>query len=56
MADFKDFLSKDENTWCPGCGDFGILNSLKKALATLGKEPKDILLVSGIGQADLDGK
>ncbi|MEW6100743.1 MAG: 2-oxoacid:ferredoxin oxidoreductase subunit beta, partial [Candidatus Omnitrophota bacterium] len=51
MAEFKDFLSKDEITWCPGCGDFGILNSLKKALVKLGREPKDILLVSGIGQA-----
>jgi len=47
----NDFKSNDEITWCPGCGDFGILNSLKKALVTLGKEPKDILLVSGIGQA-----
>jgi len=49
--DINNFKSNDEITWCPGCGDFGILNSLKKALVTLGKEPKDILLVSGIGQA-----
>ena len=46
-----DFKSKDPVTWCPGCGDFGILNAVKKALVTLGKSPKDILLVSGIGQA-----
>jgi 2-oxoglutarate ferredoxin oxidoreductase subunit beta len=51
MTDFKGFFSSDAVTWCPGCGDFGILNSLKKALVSLGKEPKDILLVSGIGQA-----
>jgi len=50
-VDINDFKSNDEITWCPGCGDFGILNALKKALVTLGKEPKDILLVSGIGQA-----
>ncbi|MCX5697443.1 MAG: 2-oxoacid:ferredoxin oxidoreductase subunit beta [Candidatus Omnitrophica bacterium] len=49
--DSNDFKSNDEITWCPGCGDFGILNSLKKALAALGRPPKDILLVSGIGQA-----
>ncbi|MFA5062608.1 MAG: 2-oxoacid:ferredoxin oxidoreductase subunit beta [Candidatus Omnitrophota bacterium] len=47
----NDFKSNDEIAWCPGCGDFGILNSVKKVLVNLGKEPKDVLLVSGIGQA-----
>ncbi len=47
----NDFKSNDEMAWCPGCGDFGILNAVKKALVTLDKPPKDILLVSGIGQA-----
>ncbi len=47
----NDFKSDDEITWCPGCGDFGILNALKKTLVKLDKPPKDILLVSGIGQA-----
>ncbi len=51
MAEFKDFNSSDEIAWCPGCGDFGILNGLKKALVKSGRSPKDILLVSGIGQA-----
>ncbi len=51
MAEFKDSLSTDEVAWCPGCGNFGILNALKKTLVSLGKPPKDILLVSGIGQA-----
>jgi 2-oxoglutarate ferredoxin oxidoreductase subunit beta len=51
MPEMKDFLSNDEIAWCPGCGDFGILNGVKKALVKLGREPKDILLVSGIGQA-----
>lgn len=49
--DIKDFKSNDEIAWCPGCGNFGILNAVKKTLAKLGKPPKDILLVSGIGQA-----
>ena len=48
---FNDFKSNDEITWCPGCGDFGILTALKKALVALDRPPKDILLVSGIGQA-----
>lgn len=49
--EINDFKSDDPITWCPGCGDFGILNALKKALVNLGRQPKDILLVSGIGQA-----
>jgi 2-oxoglutarate ferredoxin oxidoreductase subunit beta len=35
--------------WCPGCGDFGVLNALKKVLADLDLDPKDIALVTGIG-------
>lgn len=37
--------------WCPGCGNFGILNVLKKALDELDVEPTNLVLVSGIGQA-----
>ncbi len=37
--------------WCPGCGDFRILESLKKALLELGLSPLDVVVVSGIGQA-----
>ncbi len=47
----NDLKSNDEIAWCPGCGDFGILNACKKALAAMNKQPKDILFVSGIGQA-----
>lgn len=35
--------------WCPGCGDFGVLASLQKALGKLGLQPKDVMVVSGIG-------
>ncbi len=51
MPEIKDFMSNDGIAWCPGCGDFGILNAVKKALVKLGKQPKEILLTSGIGQA-----
>lgn len=34
-------------TWCPGCGDYGIANALKKALATL--DLTETVLVTGIG-------
>lgn len=37
--------------WCPGCGDYKILDSLKKALFELGLSPLDVVMVSGIGQA-----
>jgi 2-oxoglutarate ferredoxin oxidoreductase subunit beta len=38
-------------TWCPGCGNFGILRALNRALVELEIEPHQVLLVSGIGQA-----
>jgi 2-oxoglutarate/2-oxoacid ferredoxin oxidoreductase subunit beta len=37
--------------WCPGCGNFGILKALNRALIEMGIEPHQVLLVSGIGQA-----
>jgi 2-oxoglutarate ferredoxin oxidoreductase subunit beta len=37
--------------WCPGCGNFPILRTLKLAFAELQIKPVDIVLVSGIGQA-----
>ncbi len=40
-----------ENAWCPGCGNFGILNAVKTALEATGREKHEIVLVSGIGQA-----
>ena len=37
--------------WCPGCGNFPILNIVKMALAELDRAPQDVVLCSGIGQA-----
>jgi 2-oxoglutarate ferredoxin oxidoreductase subunit beta len=45
----KDFKSAIDPDWCPGCGDFGVLNSLQRACAELGLHPHEILTVSGIG-------
>ncbi|WP_142856821.1 thiamine pyrophosphate-dependent enzyme [Salinigranum halophilum] len=36
-------------TWCPGCGDFGVLKALKGAAAELGLSPDEMLLCTGIG-------
>jgi 2-oxoglutarate ferredoxin oxidoreductase subunit beta len=37
--------------WCPGCGNFPILKTFRDAMAELGIEPHQYMLVSGIGQA-----
>lgn len=47
MAEFRTY----ETAWCPGCGNFGILQSLKTVLEELGKDPYEVLMVGGIGQA-----
>jgi 2-oxoglutarate ferredoxin oxidoreductase subunit beta len=46
-ADFK--VSDVYADWCPGCGDFGIMNGVQMALSELGLEPHQVVLVSGIG-------
>ncbi|MFW5930914.1 MAG: 2-oxoacid:ferredoxin oxidoreductase subunit beta [Desulfosalsimonas sp.] len=51
MVDIRDYQCDFENKWCPGCGNFGILNSMKDALAGMGLPPEKVLIVSGIGQA-----
>ncbi len=38
-----------EPDWCPGCGDFGVLRALEIAAGKLGIQPKDLMVVSGIG-------
>jgi 2-oxoglutarate ferredoxin oxidoreductase subunit beta len=51
MTDRDAYRSDDPIAWCPGCGNFGILNALKGALARLDLKPEQVLMVSGIGQA-----
>ncbi len=46
LTDFKTDIFAD---WCPGCGDFGIMTALQMALAEMGLEPYQVVLVSGIG-------
>jgi len=47
IEDYGDF----QTTWCPGCGNFSIVKSLKKALAEMDIAPHDLMVSSGIGQA-----
>jgi 2-oxoglutarate ferredoxin oxidoreductase subunit beta len=45
----KDFTSDQEVRWCPGCGDYIILNVVQGFLPTLGLRRENIVFVSGIG-------
>jgi 2-oxoglutarate ferredoxin oxidoreductase subunit beta len=45
----KDFKSELKPIWCPGCGDFGVLQSLYRALAAIGRPAHEIAFISGIG-------
>ncbi len=45
----KDFVSSSEVRWCPGCGDYAVLNSVQNVLPQLGIPKEKIVFVSGIG-------
>lgn len=45
----KEYKSEVTPVWCPGCGDYAVLNSTYKALSQLGLDPEQTVFVSGIG-------
>ena len=45
----KDFKGEVHPDWCPGCGHFGVLNILQRALAELGLQQNEVAVISGIG-------
>ncbi|MCP5021314.1 MAG: 2-oxoacid:ferredoxin oxidoreductase subunit beta [bacterium] len=45
----KDFQSDQDVRWCPGCGDYAILATVQKYLASIGADPSNTVVVSGIG-------
>jgi 2-oxoglutarate/2-oxoacid ferredoxin oxidoreductase subunit beta len=53
MSEFNytpnEYKSDLKPVWCPGCGDFGVLNSLYRAMAELRYDPEDTVVISGIG-------
>ncbi|WP_035239422.1 thiamine pyrophosphate-dependent enzyme [Desulfobacter vibrioformis] len=51
MSDKELYESAYKNQWCPGCGNFGILEAMKDAFGKLNIAPEKLLIVSGIGQA-----
>ncbi len=50
MVTLKDY-GDSPTAWCPGCGNFSILEAVKQALVASGRRPRDVIFVSGIGQA-----
>src|SRR3569832_1569138 len=47
----KDFKSDQEVRWCPGCGDYAILNAVQSFMPELGIPREKIVFISGIGCA-----
>ncbi|MFA7237425.1 MAG: 2-oxoacid:ferredoxin oxidoreductase subunit beta [Phycisphaeraceae bacterium] len=45
----KDFASDQDVRWCPGCGDYAILNAVRKACAKIGTAKHNTVFISGIG-------
>lgn len=45
----KDFVSSSEVRWCPGCGDYAVLNAVQNVLPRLGIPKEKYVFVSGIG-------
>jgi len=45
----KDFKSDSEVRWCPGCGDYAIMNAVQRAMAGLGIPHEKYAVISGIG-------
>jgi 2-oxoglutarate ferredoxin oxidoreductase subunit beta len=45
----KDFVTQNDVRWCPGCGDYAILNSLQRTLPELGVPRENFVIISGIG-------
>lgn len=45
----KDFVTPNDVRWCPGCGDYAILNAVQRTLPELGIPREKFVVVSGIG-------
>jgi 2-oxoglutarate ferredoxin oxidoreductase subunit beta len=45
----KDFATDQEVRWCPGCGDYAILNAMQQVLPEIGIARENVVIVSGIG-------
>ena len=49
MLELKNYRTQVHNDWCPGCGDFGIVNAIQMTLLEMQLEPHRVAIFSGIG-------
>ncbi|MEM2175410.1 MAG: thiamine pyrophosphate-dependent enzyme, partial [Candidatus Micrarchaeia archaeon] len=49
MTTFEELSTIEKPTWCPGCGNWGILNAIKNAIVELNLPKHEVVIVSGIG-------
>ncbi|MDH3765854.1 MAG: hypothetical protein OER82_08590 [Nitrosopumilus sp.] len=49
MLRLSDYKTEVHNDWCPGCGDFGIINAIQMALSELQIQRDKAVVFSGIG-------
>ena len=49
MATISELTTKATPTWCPGCGDFTILSTIKNCISELNLKQEDTAIFSGIG-------
>lgn len=45
----KDFVTENDVRWCPGCGDYAILNAIQRTFPELGIPQENFVVISGIG-------
>jgi len=49
VSNLSDYTTEVHNDWCPGCGDFGIVNAIQMALADMNMPRHKAAIFSGIG-------
>lgn len=49
MVELAQLKTVGQPNWCPGCGNFPIWHSLKRAIVELNLEPHNVAIFSGIG-------
>lgn len=47
LKDYREHAQ--DNTWCPGCGDFAVVAGMQRAMVNLGLKPSDVVATTGIG-------
>jgi 2-oxoglutarate ferredoxin oxidoreductase subunit beta len=51
MSENRFHMGDIDIAWCPGCGNYNLLQTLQGTLESMGLTPEQVVLVSGIGQA-----